>query len=206
MAGGAAGEAWRIMPQNKDDELIAKAKDGNKEAFKELFDRHNTKILSYLYRFVGDYQKAEDITLETFLEVYNRLPYYRPEGKFLPWIYKIATNFARKGFRGKKKAKEVSFDKPVGDEQKTSLGELLADNKLRPDNEVITNELRNLIEESMAKLDEIYRSVLLICDVQGLSYDEASYILKCSKMTVGVRLFRARKLLSDILKRKGYSV
>jgi len=186
-----------------DEELIIKAQKGDKEAYKTLFDKYSNKVMSYLYRYVGDYQIAEDVTIETFLDVYKRLPAYKEEGKFLSWVYKIATNFARKEFR-KRKVKEVSLDKEVSGESGVTFGDLTADQKARPDQEVIANELGGIIEEVIAKLDEKYKGVLVLCDVQGLSYEEAGKVLKCSKMTVGTRLNRARKLFYEALRRSGY--
>lgn len=185
-------------------EVIAKAKKGDKEAFKKLFEKHHGKILSYIYRYVGDYQKAEDITIETFLDVYRRLPDYTEEGKFLSWVYKIAVNFAKKKFR-KKKTTEVSLDQPVDDKGKIDLGGLLSDGKLRPDYEAVKSELAGLIEECIAKLDKKYKNVLLLCDVQGISHDAAARTLKCSKTAVSTRLERARRLLYDTLQKKGYA-
>lgn len=195
-----------MPPFFSDEELIRKTKEGDKAAFKELFLRHNEKILGYLYRYVGDYQKAEEITIDTFLDVYKRLADYKEQGKFLSWVYKIATNYAKMEFRRKKRVREISFDTPFGESQESSLGDILSDSKTRPDYEVIEKELYAIIEEIIQQLDEKYRSVLLLCDMQGMSYEEAAFILKCNKMTVGTRLRRAKKLLHQALKERGYNI
>src|SRR3989338_963708 len=109
------------MTHIPDEELIRQAKNGDKESYKKLFDKYSGKVLSYLHRYMGDYQKAEDVMVETFLDVYERLSSYREEGKFLSWVYKIATNFAKKEFRRKKKAKETSLDEPISDAVTTSI-------------------------------------------------------------------------------------
>jgi RNA polymerase sigma-70 factor (ECF subfamily) len=193
------------MPHLSDAELIQRAKRRDKEAYKELFERYSGKILSYLYRYIGDYQKAEDITIETFLDVYNRLPSYREEGKFLSWVYKIAINFAKKEFR-KKSRKEILLDEPPDEEGRDIIGDLAVDDKLRPDYQAAENELEECIEKTIHALDEKYKNVLLLCDIQGLSYEEAASILKCKAMTVGAQLSRARQLLYEALKRQGYSL
>jgi len=193
------------MPYFKDEELIEKAKKRDKEAYKALFERYNGKILNYLYRYMGDYHKAEEVTIDTFLDVYNRLPDYKEEGKFLSWVYKIAINFAKKEFR-KRKAKEISLDSPISETKNVTIGDFLGDNKLRPDNALIKDELSKVIEKIMASLDEKYRNVLLLCDMQEMSYEEAALALKCSKITVGTRLNRARKMLHEALKKKGYDL
>ena len=193
------------MPHFSDRDLIQRAKEGDKEAYKELFNKYNGKILSYLARYIGDYQKAEDVTIETFLDVYKRLPDYEEKGKFLPWVYMIATNFAKKEFR-KRKIKEVSLDKPISGESGATFGDLSGDDKFRPDHKVIKDELEMIIEQIISKFDKKYRSVLLLCDIQELSYEETAYIMKCSKLTVGTRLNRARKMLHEALKKRGYNV
>lgn len=189
-----------------DKELIQRAKAGDKDAYTELFNKYSDKVLGYLYRYVGDYQKAEDITIETFLDVYKRLPAYKEEGKFLSWVYKIATNFAKKEFRRSKKMKTVSLERPVAEDERTSMGDFLGDEKFRPDHEVIGEEFTRLVEETISKLDEKYKNVLLLCDVQGMSYEEASRVLKCTKVNVGIRLKRARKMFYDVLRDLGYEL
>jgi RNA polymerase sigma-70 factor (ECF subfamily) len=189
-----------------DKELIQRAKEGDAEAYKELFNRYKERVLGYLYCYIGDYQKAEDITLEAFLDVYKRLPDYEEEGKFLAWVYKIATNFAKKEFRGKK-AKEVSLDKPIdkGEGRAISLGDLLGNgNDARPDYNIRTEELYKAVEGIMNRLEDKYRAVLILCDMQGLSYEEAAYTLNCSKWAVGMRLTRARRILYEALREDGY--
>ena len=194
------------MLQSSDKELIQKAKKGDQNAYKELFDKHSGKILSYLYRYIGDYQKAEDVTIETFLDVYKRLPAYREEGKFLSWVYRIAINYAKKEFRRNKKIKHISLDKPITDDKGGTLGDLLGDERLRPDSEIIGKEFSELVEKIIAELDGKYKDVLLLCDVQGVSYEEAARVLKCSKINVGTRLNRARTMLYDTLRQHGYDL
>ena len=194
------------MSPFSDEELIQKSKEGDKEAFKELFERYSGKIVSYIYCYVRDYQKAEDITLETFLDVYKRLPEYEERKKFLPWVYTIALNFARKEFRKEKKAqKEISLETPIGESKTASLGDLLGDNaEARPDYSLRMNELYDAVSHVLDELEEKYRDALVLCDMRGLPYEEAARILKCSKWAVGMRLTRARKLLYEALRKKNY--
>ena len=186
-----------------DEELIDRAKNGDKEAFRALFDKYSGRILSYLRRYMGDYQKAEDVMVETFLDAYVRLPKYTEMGKFLPWLYAIATNFAKKEFR-KKKTEKISPEWAIED-GKPSMMDTVADNRYRPDDAAMTGELRKLVERIIVRLDKKYRSVLILCDIQGLSYEEAAAVLKCSRVTLGVRLNRARQMLHNSLKESGYN-
>ena len=99
-----------------DQELIVKAKTGDKQAFTDIFDRYKDKILDYLSRYTGDYHTAQDLTLETFLNAYNNLTRYEERGVFSSWLYMIATNCARMELRKKVRHKEISLDEPVSAE------------------------------------------------------------------------------------------
>lgn len=185
-----------------DEDLISRAKNGDKEAFRALFDKYSGRILSYLYRYMGDYQKAEDVMIETFLDAYVRLSNYTEMGKFLPWLYAIATNFAKKEFRKRKKDKSF-LEKSAGG-NKPSIIENISDRTHKPDDAVMTQEFRQLIEKKIVEMDKKYRSVIILCDIQGMPYEEAAVALKCSKSAMGVRLIRARQLLFKALKAAGY--
>jgi len=191
------------MPPS-DEQLIERAKQKDKQAFTQLIDKYKDKILGYLYRYVGDYQKAEDLTVETFLNAYNRLHTYTEMGKFSSWLYRIATNCAKKELRRVARRKEVSLEKPVDKEGEVSFGDLIADEKSRPDYGVREKELKEFIYKVMAKLDKKYKDALLLCDVEGLSYEEAGKILKCNPITVGTRVRRARIMLYNMLRKLGY--
>lgn len=188
-----------------DEELIQKARLKDKQAFTELVDRYSDKILGYLYRYIGDYHLAEDLTIETFLNAYNSLEGYEEMGKFSSWLYRIATNCAKKELRKRKAhAPEISLETPAVEDGSVTLGELIADESSRPDYNLRAKELKEGIYKVMAKLDKKYREVLLLCDVEGLSYEDAAKSLRSIPRTVGTRLKRARKMLYDLLKKHGF--
>jgi len=187
-----------------DEELIKKAKRKDKSAFTMLVDRYSDKIFSYLYRYVGDYQKAEDLTIETFLNAYTRIRTYKEMGKLSSWFYMIATNCARKELSRTRRRKEISIEKPVDLEGEINLSDLLSDEKTRPDYTVRQIELKDFIYKIISKLEKKYKDVILLCDVEGLPYRQVSKILRCNPITVGTRLRRARKILYKMLLKYGY--
>ncbi len=189
-----------------DKELIKKAKRKDKHAFSSLINRYSDKILGYLTRYVGDYHKAEDLTIETFLNAYERMDTYKEMGKFSSWLYMIATNCAKKELQRKKRLKEVPLEKPIDKDGQITLKDLLADDRSRPDYNARQSELKEMIYSIIAKLDKKYKDVLLLCDVEGLAYDEVAKILKCNAITVGTRVRRARKSLYKLLRRYGYKL
>jgi len=194
------------MDEARQIELIKRAQEGDKEAFEALFRVYKDRILKFLYRYMGgDFQAAEDVTVETFLEVYKGLPLYKEQGQFSSWVYKIAINLARTAFKKRKRRKEVSADLWGDEGASSAITKQMADDRYRPDSNLPSDERVELIKKIITKLDEKYKNVLLLCDVQGFSYEEAATILGCKKMTVGVRLQRARKLCCDALERYGYT-
>ncbi len=191
-----------------DEELIEKIKHKDKNAFTQLFDRYSGKIFGYLYRYIGDYQRAQDLTIETFLNVYTKIHTYTEIGKFSSWLYRIATNFAKKELRKKVHHAEVSLEDSVGtnEDNATNLGDIIEDDRHRPDFSAREAELKQEVYKIISKLDKKYKDVLLLCDVEGLSHEETAKILKSNAITIGTRLRRARKMLYDLLKKHGYRI
>jgi RNA polymerase sigma-70 factor (ECF subfamily) len=187
-----------------DEELIEKAKQKDKQAFTVLMDRYSDKIRSYLYRYVGDHQIAEDLTVETFLNAYNRMHTYTERGKFSSWIYMIATNCAKKELQRKKRRGEVSLNKPVDETGEVSLEDLIVDERSRPDYAAREAELKEFVYKAISELDDKYKDILLLCDVEGLSNQDVARMLKTNPITVGTRLRRARKMLYNVLRKYGY--
>lgn len=187
-----------------DEELIQKAKGRDKQAFTVLMDRYSDRICGYLYRYVRDRQIAEDLTVETFLNAYNRLDTYEEMGKFSSWIYMIATNCAKKELQRRKRRGEVSLNKPVDEAGELSLEDLIVDERSRPDYTAREAELKEFIYKAMSEMDDKYKDILMLCDVEGHSNQEVAKILKANPITIGTRLRRARRMLYDILKRYGY--
>jgi len=191
-----------------DEELIEKVKRKDKDAFTQLFDKYSGKIFGYLYRYVGDYQKAQDLTVETFLSVYTRMHTYTEIGRFSSWLYRIATNFAKKELRKKIHHAEVSLEDSAGggEENTTSLGDLIEDDRHRPDFSARESELKQEVYKIISKMDKKYKDALLLCDVEGLPHEEVAKILKSNVITVGTRLRRARKMLYGLLEKHGYKL
>lgn len=191
-----------MTPQ--DQELIEKVKAGDKEAFTQIFDKYSDNILGYLYRYVGDYQTAQDLTIETFLNVYNNLARYEEMGTFSSWLYKIATNCAKMELRKKSRRRETSLEEYVDEAEGTSLADTIADESApAPDREAAERDSKEYLYKFVERLDRKYKDAFLLCDVEGMSQEEAARVLNSNVKTIGTRLVRARRMLYDILKREG---
>jgi len=185
-----------------DEELILLAKDGNAEAFNAFHQRFLSKILNYVNRVVNDFQKAEEITQETFLQVYRHLDTYRPQGKTSSWVFKIATNLSKNELRNRKRKRlfGISLQNKVGtDTHETELIDLIPDKNPGPAVVAQNNEIMERLAKIIESLPLKYREVMLGCEVYGYSYQEASEILNCSKANVGIRLCRARRKIKKII-------
>lgn len=194
----------KSMITMSDEELIRKAQNNNKQAFTILMNRYTNRIHSYIYKYVRDRQIAEDLTIQTFMNAYNRMDTYTEMGKFSAWIYTIAANCARREAPRRKNRREVSINETVDATDGLTLEDMLADERSRPDYTARESELKEFVYKAISELDDKYKKVLVRCDVDGLPNYRVAKILKTNVMTVGVRLKRARRLLYEALNGYGY--
>lgn len=192
------GSGEGIYAGLSDAELLTKAKDGEIEAFNQMHRRYRERILNYVYRFVGKYEIAEDITQETFIRVYNNLANVRIEN-IAGWIYTIARNLTMNELRRIKQESNVSLYEVVceRDGEESLMIDYLVDNK-GGETEAREKELEGRVQNAINALPVKYREVMILCGLQGLSYKEAARVLRCSLQSVGVRMFRARELMRKL--------
>lgn len=190
----------RNIAQPPDNELVDKAKAGDKQAFVTLFDRYKDRVVRYLRAYLGDYEEARDVTLQAFMRAHKSLETCDVRS-FSSWIYAIATNCAKKSLGKTIGRQEISLEKPVSEDGALVLADMIASEQQRPDQKLVIEDLQEFIHSLIAKLDEKYRQVLILSDIEGLSYDEIAHVLGCNPMTVGTRLRRARLLFYDIARK-----
>ena len=182
-----------------DRELVATAVNGIDGSFEELVRRYQRPISAYVYRMVGNYESALDLTQEIFIKVYNSLTRYREEFKFSTWIYKIAHNAAVDHLRrnsGREQSlvmgrEEEQFDLP------------LDSGCLSPEQESEKKERRCEIESVIRALPANYRELVILRHSQDLSYDEIVEVTGLPLGTVKNRLFRAREMMRQQFIDKG---
>jgi len=190
---------------SSDQELIRRVKyEKDVEAFTLIFNKYKGRILGYIYRYIGDFHKAEDLTIHTFMKAYSNFWRYREKGTFSSWLYKIATNCAKSELRKRAIRKEISIDENLSEEGNNTLAEIVTDTKNRPDYTARQRELKEYIYNIVSGMKEKHKTVILLCDIEGLSYEEAAKIIGISVTTVGTRLQRARALLHEILRKRGF--
>jgi len=188
------------MSEYSDWDLVARARDGDMNAFTELVQRYERPITNFCQRMVRSREDAEDITQESFVRVHRYLQRLRPEAKFSTLLFGIARNLALNFIRDSgRRGRGVTFSLTDQDMQEKTL----EDESLRPDRSARLREIDSMIEEGMALLSPKHREVLILRELNGLDYNTIAEIVKCRKGTVKSRIARAREQLRVHLERLG---
>lgn len=175
--------------------LVEKCKKGDFQAFEEVVNRFEKKIYNHALRILSDPSEAEEVLQDTFLNAFKNINKYIPSGGgFDRWLYKIATNNCLMKLRKKKAQPTVCLDEPLSMEDSFVKVET-ADWSNQPDQLLLDDEIKGLIDKAISHLPEEYRIVLLLRDIEGFSNSEVMEILGLSLPAVKSRLHRARLFL-----------
>ena len=173
--------------------------DGEERAFAELVERYQTRLLNFIYRTIGDREKAEDLVQEVFIRVYRHLHRFDRSKKFSTWIYTIASNLAKNELRNRSRNPLVLFQTIRKNWQDDDRPLQFEDSSTRPDDLYRKRHLRELVESSVAQLPEHHREVFVLRELEGKSYEEIAEITSTNLGTVKSRLNRARTSFADII-------
>ena len=188
-------------PAGKDAELIKAFQAGKKAAFDELVLKHKDKVFSLCYWFVGDYQDANDLAQDVFFKAFKALKNFRFESAFSTWIYRIAVNTCKnrlKSFQYRLKKKFVHLNNTAA--AKNNPGVEIADESSSPEIELGRKEKSRLIQTAISSLPAEKKAVVVLRDIEGLSYEEISSVTGFNLGTVKSKLARARQDLREKLK------
>jgi RNA polymerase sigma-70 factor (ECF subfamily) len=187
-----------------DSEFVDRLRKGDPEAFDTLITRYSGDIYSLLYRMTEDSEEARDLTQETFLSALKAIKMFRGDAELKTWLFRIAINQFRNRFRWwkrRKRSETMSLDKPIG-EGTATVADTIADEGESPEQAVLRHEQRDRLMKAVAALPEIFRETIVLCDIEGLGYEETARTLEINIGTVKSRLARGReqlrKRLSDI--------
>lgn len=186
----------RVEPA--DGELVAQAQAGDRDAVQQLLERYERRLLSVIIGMVRNPEDAREILQETFVRAFRNLEGFKGESSFYTWIYRIAMNLAIDHQRRGSKRPLVEFDDSVGMKE-DAVGEGSATLGIDPFKSVRSRELGKKIFEAIESLTPDHRAVILLREIDGLSYEEISEVLDCSLGTVMSRLHYARKKLQSRL-------
>jgi RNA polymerase sigma-70 factor, ECF subfamily len=182
-----------------DCDLVVRAIKGREDGFNELVRRYQRPIAAYVYRMVGDYDSALDLTQEVFIKVYSSLERYRPEFKFSTWIYKIAHNASVDYLRRSASREQALHLEVDGEEREMTV----MSRKLSPEQEYAVEERRAEIERVVRQLPSVYRELIILRHQHDLSYDEIAEVMSLPLGTVKNRLFRAREMMRQQFVERG---
>lgn len=180
-----------------EQELVRAAAGGDTEAFERLVRTYENKIYHLALRMCGSADEAADIAQEAFLAAWRGLPSFRGEAGFATWLYRLTSNAAIDYLRRQKKQRgDMSLD----DEE---LGLDAVDSGPSPQETAEGSELRSAVAAGLSQLSEGHRQVLVLREIQGLSYEEIASVLELDIGTVKSRISRARSSLRKILLENG---
>lgn len=181
-----------------DGELVALAQAGDRDAVQTLLERYERRLLSVVVGMVRNPEDAREILQETFVRAFRNLENFKGESSFYTWIYRIAMNLAIDHQRRGGKRPLVEFDEGIGVKE-DAVGDGSANLGIDPFKSVRSRELGRKIFEAIESLTPDHRAVILLREIDGLSYEEISEVLDCSLGTVMSRLHYARKKLQTRL-------
>ena len=188
---------------DEDYKLVSLCQKGNVEAFEALVGKHQKKMLNIAFRMIGSYEEACEVVQDAFLSAYRAIGKFRGEARFATWLYTIVINLSK----NRRKQMKVQFHREgpsIDNPTDTEDGQIRRD---PPDPEpsileqMEKKEVQARVQKCLNTLEDEYREVLVLRDIQGFSYEEIRDILKIPEGTVKSRLFRARDALKDRLKK-----
>ena len=194
------GATVRERLQAMDDSAVVTAFLGGEErAFSELVTRYQTRLLNFVYRTIGDRERAEDLVQEVFIRVYRHISRFDRSKKFSTWIYTIASNLAKNELRNRSRNPLVLFQTIKAKFEDDERPLQFEDVHSRPDDLFRKRHLREMVEQSVSKLPSHHREVFVLRELEGKSYEEIAEITGVNLGTVKSRLNRARTAFADII-------
>ena len=177
----------------EDAELALRSQDGDLTAFNTIVQRYQSQVLNLAARMLGNRARAEDVAQETFISAYRAIAKFRG-GNLRSWLLKIAANASRDALRGSIRRPEESLDESL-----TNPSFQPASPDESPEDHALRSELNAQIQQAILSLSADHRAVLVLVDVQGFSYEDATEATGASVGTVKSRLSRARGRVRDLL-------
>lgn len=190
-----------VSNEADDHELVEACKGGDRRAFQILFKRYERKVYAVAYGFLRNQEDALDVTQEAFIKVHRYLPNFEGQSSFYTWLYRIVANLCIDHIRRSGRKRDVEFDdrlrhdgdkeSPVDFASISALGD--------PTTAVKNKEILVAVQESLGQLSDKHRAVIVMRELQGLSYADMAKAMDCSKGTIMSRLFHARRNMQKLL-------
>lgn len=189
-----------------DVQLMLRFRAGDEEAFCELFEKYGRAIVNFAYHFVGNRQRAEELSQDVFLQIYRAGARYEPQAKFTTWLYRIATNACLNEVRRPEhryRTRPLEYQQEDRDSRDRAEIAFPDPTAVRGENALAGRELADRIREVLTALPEHQRAALVLSRIDGMSYQEVAETLEVSESAVKSLVFRAtttlRKELAEFL-------
>ena len=182
--------------------LVDRFRGGDNTAFDQLVTRYWDRIYAMVNQLLRNAQDAEEVTQDAFIRAHRGLVNFRGDSAFSTWLYQIATNLARNRYWywwRRKRDQSISFDAPFGPDNESTIADIIPSEQETPEDATVTQEFVNRVAQCMELLNEKHREILILRNVQNLSYEEIAEILGISVGTVKSRIARARESLREKL-------
>ncbi|MCI8651491.1 MAG: sigma-70 family RNA polymerase sigma factor [Oscillospiraceae bacterium] len=181
-------------------DLIAAAQSGDQNAFAQLVEAHQGKVYSLSYRMTGNPDDAADLTQEAFLNAWRGLASFHGQSSFSTWLHRLTSNVCIDFLRREKRRTALSMT--VEEDEEGRQAEV-PDHRFSPEQELERRELRRTVQQGLAALSPEHRRVLVLRELEGLSYQEIAQCLELEEGTVKSRIARARIALKEYLQKSG---
>ena len=182
-----------------DEVLIKKFQHGDISAYNKIVYRYKDRLLNFIYRFLNDLDRSEDLVQDTLLKLYTHKDSYREIAKFSTWLYTIAANLAKTELRKLKRRKTFSVTELSHEDREFIISSTDAD----PSDEHLSKNFEKNVHQALLELPDDFKTIIILRDIQELSYDEISKIVELPLGTVKSRINRGRVKLQQLLKKKG---
>lgn len=202
--GGDSVEPQTPDPAIEDAATVAAVLAGDREKFRKLIERYERKVFNLAFRYLRrDRERATDAAQEIFLKLYRGLGSFRTDARFSTWLHRVAVNHLiseiRKD-RAQKRGRALSLDAPLFNKKGDDFHREVGDRSGEPVGRLTNEEKGRRVLEAIEGLEDELRMVVLLCDVQGQSYEDAAQAMGTPIGTVRSRLHRAREILKQRLK------
>ena len=175
---------------NSEKSLINLVKKGDKKAYEVLVLQYQDRLVFSVYKFLKDYELAQDIAQEAFVKAFKNIEKFRGDSSFYTWIYRIAINTAKNFLSSKSRKSEIYDDEIM--ELKLSESAVTSEN---PENILEAEELRSIMMDAIQGLPDDIRTTLSLREFDGLSYEEIAEVQNCPIGTVRSRIHKGREIL-----------
>ena len=179
-----------------DAQLVASAQDGDDEAFGKLVETYQRRVYALAFGILRQREDAWDVAQEAFVKAYKNLGRFKGQSAFYTWLYRIAYNLSMDHLRSRARRDSVALDENRVVEAAASEE---APKSSHPGESADRRELAKVIQNAMTRLTDKHRAIIVLREIEGLSYEEMAQVLKISKGTVMSRLFHARRNLQALL-------